>query len=155
MIVIPTTAGSGAEVTSTAVIYKKKIKYSVEHKLLIPDLFFLVKEFVNKGNKHVKASSGFDAIAQAIESIISLKSNKKSLDYAKRSLKISSKHFVNFVNKPNNINVSKMCIAANLSGEAINISRTTAPHALSYPFTALFGISHGHAVSLTINDFKI
>ena len=46
-----------------------------------------------------------------------------------------------------------MCLAANLSGEAINITKTTAPHALSYPFTAHFGISHGHAVSLTLNDF--
>ena len=47
----------------------------------------------------------------------------------------------------------KMCIAANLSGEAISISKTTAPHALSYPFTSYFGIPHGHAVSLTLNKF--
>ena len=46
-----------------------------------------------------------------------------------------------------------MCIAANLSGEAINITKTTAPHAVSYPFTAYYGVSHGHAVSLTLNDF--
>ena len=46
-----------------------------------------------------------------------------------------------------------MSLAANLSGKAINISRTTAPHAVSYPFTAHFGISHGHAVSLTIEKF--
>ena len=46
-----------------------------------------------------------------------------------------------------------MCLAANYSGRAINISKTTAPHALSYPFTSYYGISHGHAVSLTINEF--
>ena len=46
-----------------------------------------------------------------------------------------------------------MCLAANLSGEAISISKTTAPHAVSYPFTALYNISHGHAVSLTLNKF--
>jgi alcohol dehydrogenase class IV len=46
-----------------------------------------------------------------------------------------------------------MCIAANLSGEAISISKTTAPHAVSYPFTALYNVSHGHAVSLTLNKF--
>ena len=46
-----------------------------------------------------------------------------------------------------------MCLAANYSGRAISISKTTAPHALSYPFTAHYGISHGHAVSLTLNDF--
>ena len=46
-----------------------------------------------------------------------------------------------------------MCLAANLSGKAINISKTTAPHAVSYPFTSYFGVSHGHAVSLTLNKF--
>ena len=46
-------------------------------------------------------------------------------------------------------------MAANFSGKAINISKTTAPHALSYPFTAHYGISHGHAVSLTIEKFLI
>ena len=46
-----------------------------------------------------------------------------------------------------------MCLAANFSGKAINITKTTAPHALSYPFTAHFGINHGHAVSLTLNEF--
>ena len=45
-----------------------------------------------------------------------------------------------------------MCLAANYSGKAISISKTTAPHALSYPFTANFGINHGHAVSLTFNQ---
>tara|TARA_S200000501_G_scaffold111243_1_gene104671 strand:+ start:400 stop:828 length:429 start_codon:yes stop_codon:yes gene_type:complete len=46
-----------------------------------------------------------------------------------------------------------MALAANLSGKAISITKTTAPHALSYPFTAHFNISHGHAVSLTLNQF--
>ena len=46
-----------------------------------------------------------------------------------------------------------MCLAANLSGRAISISKTTAPHAVSYPFTSFFNISHGHAVSLTLNKF--
>ena len=46
-----------------------------------------------------------------------------------------------------------MCLSANLSGKAINISKTTAPHAVSYPFTSYFKISHGHAVSLTLEKF--
>ena len=46
-----------------------------------------------------------------------------------------------------------MLIASNLAGKAINISRTTAPHAVSYPFTYHYGISHGHAVSLTLEKF--
>ena len=46
-----------------------------------------------------------------------------------------------------------MSIASNLAGKAINISKTTAPHATSYPFTSLFSISHGHAVSLFFENF--
>ena len=46
-----------------------------------------------------------------------------------------------------------MCVAANLSGKAISISKTTAPHAVSYPFTSFYNISHGHAVSITLNKF--
>ena len=46
-----------------------------------------------------------------------------------------------------------MSFAANLAGQAISISKTTAPHAVSYPFTSIYNISHGHAVSLTLNDF--
>ena len=45
-----------------------------------------------------------------------------------------------------------MLVAANLSGRAIAISKTTAPHAFSYPFTSLFNIDHGHAVSLTLGN---
>ena len=45
-----------------------------------------------------------------------------------------------------------MSIAAMLAGKAINISKTTAPHA-AYPFTSHFNISHGHAVSLTLEKF--
>ena len=73
--------------------------------------------------------------------------------FAKKSLSISLKYFIDYLNKPSEENSSAMCFAANLSGKAINISKTTAPHALSYPFTSIFGINHGHAVSLTLNDF--
>ena len=48
-----------------------------------------------------------------------------------------------------------MLLAANMSGRAIAISKTTAPHAISYPFTAHFGIPHGHAVSLTLDKLLL
>ena len=150
---IPTTAGSGAEVTSNAVIYIKKIKYSVEGDELVPDFFFLLPEIVTKASKKIKSSAGFDAISQSIESLISKKSDERSVNFAESSLEISLRYFIDFLNKPNKENSSAMCFASNLSGKAISISKTTAPHALSYPFTALFGINHGHAVSLTLSDF--
>ena len=153
LVAIPTTAGSGAEVTSNAVIYIDKIKYSVEGELLKPDFFFLIPELVIGASNKIKASAGFDAIAQAIESLISKKSNSESLNFAQKSLQISLKYYLDFLNNPNKDNTSAMCLAANLSGKAISISKTTAPHAVSYPFTAIYDVSHGHAVSLTLNKF--
>ncbi len=153
LIAIPTTAGSGAEVTPNAVIYVDKIKYSVEGDHLKPDHFFLIPELVLPASKRIKSSAGFDAIAQAIESLISKRSNENSKVFAEKSLKLSFNYFLDFLNKPNKENSSAMCLAANLSGEAISISKTTAPHAVSYPFTALYNVSHGHAVSLTLNKF--
>jgi alcohol dehydrogenase len=153
LVAIPTTAGSGAEVTSNAVIYIDKIKYSVEGEQLRPDYFFLIPDLVLAASNKIKSSAGFDAIAQAIESLISRKSNKKSKEFAEKSLKLSFNYFLDYLNRPNYENTSAMCLAANLSGEAISISKTTAPHAVSYPFTAIYNISHGHAVSLTLNKF--
>ncbi len=153
LAVIPTTAGSGAEVTSNAVIYVDGIKYSFESELLLPDNFFLIPEFLVSAPKKIKASAGFDAIAQALESLISKKSNTKSIEYARQSLKISTKSFISFLDDSNEINAAEMSIASNLAGKAISISKTTAPHATSYPFTSLFNISHGHAVSLFFENF--
>jgi alcohol dehydrogenase class IV len=153
LVVIPTTAGSGAEITSNAVIYVDKIKYSFESELLIPNNYFLIPEFLISAPNKIKASAGFDAIAQALESIVSKKSNNQSIDYASKSLKISTNSYISFLKNPNMKNATEMSIAANLAGKAISISKTTAPHATSYPFTSLFNISHGHAVSLFFEKF--
>ena len=153
LAVIPTTAGSGAEVTSNAVIYVDGIKYSFESDLLIPEFFFLVPEFVINASNKLKASSGFDAIAQAVESLLSKKSNRKSVSYAKKSLKISTKSFIPYLEKPSIRNSAEMLIASNLAGKAISISKTVAPHAISYPFSSIFNLSHGHAVSLFFENF--
>ena len=153
LAVIPTTAGSGAEVTSNAVIYVDGIKHSFESELLMPDHFFLIPEFLISAPNKIKASSGFDAIAQALESLVSRKSNDKSVEYASKSLRVSVNSFISFINEPNMKNATEMSIASNLAGKAISISKTTAPHASSYPFTSLFNISHGHAVSLFFEKF--
>ena len=153
LAVIPTTAGSGAEVTSNAVIYVDGIKHSFESELLIPDNFFLIPEFLISAPNKIKASAGFDAIAQALESLISKKSNNQSVEYATKSLKVSINSYISFLSNPNLKNATEMSIAANLAGKAISISKTTVPHATSYPFTSLFNISHGHAVSLFFEKF--
>ena len=153
LAVIPTTAGSGSEVTSNAVIYVDGIKHSFESELLIPDNFFLIPEFLISAPNKIKASAGFDAIAQALESLVSKKSNEDSILYAEKSLKVSVNSYISFVNNPSLKNATEMSIAANLAGKAISISKTTVPHATSYPFTSLFNISHGHAVGLFFEKF--
>ena len=153
LAVIPTTAGSGAEVTSNAVIYINGVKHSLESELLVPDNYFLIPEFLISAPNKIKASAGFDAIAQALESLLSKKSNDKSVEYASKSLKISIKNYISFLNDPNLKNATEMSIASNLAGKAISISKTTVPHATSYPFTSMFNISHGHAVSLFFEKF--
>jgi len=153
LAVIPTTAGSGAEVTSNAVIYVDGIKHTFESELLLPDNFFLIPEFLISAPNKIKAAAGFDAIAQALESLVSKKSNEQSVEYASQSLRVSISSYISFLNNPNLKNATEMSIASNLAGKAISISKTTAPHATSYPFTSLFNISHGHAVGLFFENF--
>ena len=153
LLAIPTTAGSGAEVTANAVIYVNNVKYSIEGELIKPDFYFLVPDFVKGASNKIKSSAGFDAISQAIESLISKKSNDESVSYSIDSLQISLKYFHSFLKNPSNENTCAMLYASNLAGKAISISKTTAPHAVSYPFTSMFNISHGHAVSLTLSKF--
>ena len=153
VLAIPTTAGSGAESTSNAVLYINNVKYSVEGSLIKPDYFFIEPKFLQSTNLITDASAGFDAISQAVESMFSLKSNSKSLNYSSKALKILLKNFKNFINNKQLTNSYNMAIGANLSGKAINISKTALPHALSYPFSILYGVPHGHAVSLTFNEF--
>ena len=148
ILAIPTTAGSGAEVTKFSVIYIDKIKYSVENNLLKPDFYSVIPKLVINSPKIVRSSSGFDAIAQATESIFSKNANIRSLKYSSKSLRLSIKNFLEFVNNPNINNATQMLWAANFSGKAINIAKTNAPHALSYIFTSKFKIPHGIAVSL-------
>ena len=79
VLAIPTTAGSGAEVTSNAVIYLNKIKYSVEGPSVRPDYFFLKPELILSSNFYLDATACFDAISQSVESLFSINSNDESM----------------------------------------------------------------------------
>tara|TARA_A100001011_G_C14320665_1_gene850463 strand:- start:4956 stop:6050 length:1095 start_codon:yes stop_codon:yes gene_type:complete len=153
LLAIPTTAGSGAEVTSNAVIYINNLKYSVENDKIKPDYFCLLPELLLSSTKQLDATAGFDAVSQAVESLFSRKSNSQSILFAKKALKILLNNEKFFSEKKSLFNAHKMALGANLSGKAINISKTIAPHALSYSFTTMYGIPHGHAVSLSFNKF--
>lgn len=153
LIALPTTAGSGAECTSNAVIYLDGIKYSFESEFLKPDLFFLIPELLKSSSFKINASAGFDALAQAMESLLAIKSNDESVSYSLKSIEILEKNFTTFLENPDLVLSSKMLIASHYAGKAINISKTTLPHAVSYPFSNIYGLGHGHAVSLFFEDF--
>ena len=153
LIAIPTTAGSGAETTSNAVMYVDKIKYSIEGKEIKPDYIIIDPNLILSTPKKIAAASGMDAIAQSIESLLSKKSTNESVGYATQALRYLLPFYELHINNSNFETAYKMSIGALNAGKAINISKTTAPHAVSYPFTSEHGISHGHAVALTLLDF--
>ena len=152
LFAIPTTAGTGAEVTTNAVIYVDNIKYSIEGELIKPKYMALMPELVvlNK-RKDIISSSAFDSFAQSVESMFSNRSTKQSLNYSKKSIILFMKNYKKFIKLKSLESGYKMSLSSYYSGKAISISKTIAPHAVSYPFTSYFNINHGHAVSLTFD----
>lgn len=153
LITVPTTLGSGSESTHFAVVYVDKKKYSLSHNLLLPNYVILDPSLSLSNSRYNKASAGMDALCQAIESLWSVNSTTESRSYSKEAIILLREYLVESVNSPNKLNTLKVAEASNLAGRAINIAKTTAPHALSYLFAEKLGISHGHAVSLTMPYF--
>lgn len=155
LILIPTTAGTGSEATHFAVVYIGKDKYSLAHPSLIPDEAIIDPELTFSLPPYQTASTGMDALAQAIESYWSVHSTEESKQYAREAIVLALQHLEKAVNNPTPEARTGMAKAANLAGKAINISFTTACHAISYPITSYFGIPHGHAVALTLPEMVL
>jgi alcohol dehydrogenase len=153
LLAIPTTAGSGAEATKFAVLYIDKKKYSVEHPLILPDYVYLSSGFTLSAGPYLTAYTGLDALCQAIESVWSVKSNAESEGFALQAITLIWNNLQEAVLNNNSSARKKMVEASFLAGRAINITRTTAPHALSYAFTSYYGIPHGHAVAISLPFF--
>lgn len=152
LICIPTTAGSGSEATHFAVIYSDKKKYSVAHPLILPNYIILDTCFLKNIPKQIMASACIDALSQSIESYWSINSTEKSREYSKKALKLIIPNIVNSIKFPDKNNLESMLKGSYYAGKAINISKTTAPHAISYIFTSEYGLQHGHAVALTLGE---
>ena len=148
LIAVPSTAGSGSEATRFAVVYKNKRKYSVEHDELLPNFSVLITPLLASVPQHVAASSGMDALCQGIESYWSIHSTDESRKIAAEAITLAWNWIEKAVNDRSLEALSHMAKASYLAGRAINITKTTAPHAVSYPMTSYFGITHGHAVGL-------
>ena len=152
IIAIPTTAGSGAESTKFAVMYRENIKFSVLNKKILPKYVILDPKTTFSLSKYQVACSAIDAVCQSIESLWAKNKNRESELYALKSLALIYPNISRIYENNENIR-SLLLEGSNLSGKAINISRTTAPHAMSYYLTTFHDIPHGEAVAINIEPF--
>lgn len=151
-IAVPTTAGTGSEATHFAVVYMDGVKQSIAHMALIPTVAIVDANLMHGQSKYQLAVSGIDAFAQGIESFWSLNATENSLEYSEKAIKLMWENIYNAVNGHEDALV-KIAEGSNWAGKAINISKTTAPHALSYYVTKEFNLPHGHAVALFLPYF--
>ena len=148
VVAIPTTAGSGSEETHFAVINNKGVKYSVAHPSLKPIYKILIPDFAFNCTKEQKLISALDAFCQSIESYWSKLATKESQKYSLKALTLLKENLESGLIK-NDFNAFKKIVeGSNYAGKAINISKTTACHALSYYFTSKFNIPHGQSVAM-------
>lgn len=150
LIAIPTTSGSGSEATCFAVVYIDGVKYSLADKSILPTVAIVDPQLTFSLSTSQIAISGADALCQAIESYWATGSTEESKDYAERALKIILNHLKLAVLTKAESSLIAISEGAHLAGKAINISKTTACHALSYPLTIHLNIPHGQAVALTL-----
>lgn len=155
LIAIPTTAGSGSEATHFAVVYVDNTKYSLAHEYILPDYSIIDPSLTYSLPPRLTAVSGFDALSQAVESYWAFTATEESWEYASQAIKMIFPTLESAVNSPNMEARNTMALAAHLAGKAINITKTTAPHAISYPLTTYFNVPHGHAVALLLGKFFV
>ena len=147
MAAMPTTAGTGSESTHFAVIYYQGMKYSVAGEDVLPEFVILDPIGLNTIPEYQKKSCYLDALCQAIESWWSVRANEESIACSKKALRLLLSNREAYF--ANNASVyEEIMLGSNYAGRAINITTTTAAHAMSYKLTSLYGIAHGHAVAL-------
>ncbi|HOR22214.1 MAG TPA: phosphonoacetaldehyde reductase [Ruminococcus sp.] len=151
IIAIPTTAGTGSEITRYAVVYYNGKKFSVTHESIIPDAVLLDAELLSGLPELHKVSAMLDALCHAIESFWSVNSTSQSRALSRRSIGMILQNMDGYLSGESSC-AEQMLDAAYISGQAINITATTAGHAMSYELTGEFGMTHGHAVAVCVPE---
>lgn len=149
-VAMPTTAGTGSEATRYAVIYYKGSKQSITHESCIPSTVIFDPSVLNTLPEYQKKSTLLDALCHSVESFWSVNSTTESKEYARRSLRLILDNYKAYLSGDNSVN-AELLKASNLAGKAINISQTTAGHAMCYKLTSLYGTAHGHAAALCVS----
>ncbi len=153
LLAIPTTAGTGSEATSFAVAYINNIKFSLAGPALLPEYSIVDPQLTYDMPAKLTAQCGLDALCQGIESFWNVSATPQSRKYARKAVEYAVRYLENAVNLPTPESREGMCIASHAAGKAINLTKTTAPHAISYPLTTHFGLAHGHAVAASMAEF--
>ena len=146
-LAMPTTAGTGSEATRFAVIYYDGKKQSVADLSAIPGTVLMDSSVLTTLPEYQKKSTMMDAFCHAIESFWSVNSTDESKEYSRQAVRMVIDNMEGYLSNTEEGN-SNMLIAANLAGKAINITQTTAGHAMCYKITSLYRAAHGHAAIL-------
>lgn len=146
-LAMPTTAGTGSEATRYAVIYYGGMKQSVTHESCIPGTVLLDPACLKTLPLYQKKSTMMDALCHAIESYWSVNSTEESRIYSRDAIQRVMRNMEGYLQNVEEANYG-MLMAAHVAGKAINITQTTAGHAMCYKITSLFGVAHGHAAIL-------
>ena len=150
LIAVPTTAGTGSESTRFAVVYYRGVKQSVSHPSIRPDCAVLEPAVLEGLPDYQRKCTMLDALCQGIESWWSVNSTAESVVYSRRAIRGIITNWEGYILRHEAEAAEKIMLAANYAGRAINITQTTAPHAMSYKLTSLYKLPHGHAAALCL-----
>lgn len=146
IVLIPTTAGTGAEVTPNAIVAvpERKLKVGIVNDNMIADYVILDARMIKNLPRKIAAATGVDALAHCIECFTGNKANPFSDIYALEGLDLILNNIEKACDDPEAMEEkNRMQIAAYYGGLAITASGTTAVHALSYPLGGKYHIAHG------------
>ncbi|HCJ66875.1 MAG TPA: alcohol dehydrogenase [Elusimicrobia bacterium] len=152
-ILVPTTAGTGSEVTPTAVFInrRKKIKLGINSSYLFTDLVLLDPELTLSLPKEITASTGMDALTHAIESYVAKRSSPISDMFALEAFELIWNNLPLAVKNGQDVQArTNLLLGSCLAGIAIANAGVGAAHALSYPLSVFFKIPHGLANGILI-----
>lgn len=151
-IAIPTTAGTGSEATHNAVMYYDGAKQTVTNDGVLPDYAILEPSVLKTLPLYQKKCTMMDALCQGIESWWSVNSTEESYEYSRKCIELIMGNWRKYIFDNDEEAAANIMLAANYGGRAINITATTAAHAMSYKITSLYGLPHGHAVAVCLPE---
>ena len=151
-IAIPTTAGTGSESTHNAVMYYEGAKQTVTNDGVLPDYAILEPSVLKTLPLYQKKCTMMDALCQGIESWWSVNSTEESYEYSRQTIELIMANWRKYIFENDDEAAKQIMLAANYGGRAINITQTTAAHAMSYKITSLYKLPHGHAVAVCLSE---